>query len=168
MTLKHITKEKIDEAISKSQSMKQAAEILDVTYSSFIRYANKFGLYNPNQGLKGVAKPYWKNTKLRVNVEKVLANEQRCGSNRLKKLLYKHGLKESKCECCGIIEWNNKSIVMYLDHIDGNNQNNKLDNLQILCPNCHSQTSTYCRGQGKAKATLVIPPSGEIGSTQRA
>lgn len=50
-----------------------------------------------------------------------------------------------KCESCGIgAEWNNKPLTLQMDHIDGNSDNNALDNLQILCPNCHTQTHTWC------------------------
>lgn len=50
-----------------------------------------------------------------------------------------------KCESCGIgSEWNNKPLTLQMDHIDGNSDNNALDNLQILCPNCHTQTHTWC------------------------
>ena len=54
-------------------------------------------------------------------------------------------LKEygNKCSCCGIEEWNKKPIVMELEHKDGNSSNNSLDNVCLLCPNCHSQTDTY-------------------------
>jgi len=55
-------------------------------------------------------------------------------------LLKKHG---NKCWSCGIHEWNNSPIVMELEHIDGNSENNNLINLSLICPNCHSQTSTY-------------------------
>ena len=59
----------------------------------------------------------------------------------------KRYLKEtrgSNCSDCGIGEvWNNKPITLQLDHIDGNSDNNNLDNLRLLCPNCHSQTETY-------------------------
>ena len=48
-----------------------------------------------------------------------------------------------KCSCCGIIEWNNKSIVLEIDHIDGNSENNQPENIRFICPNCHSQTDTY-------------------------
>ena len=44
-------------------------------------------------------------------------------------------------------EWNEKSITLELDHIDGDRYNNNFDNLRILCPNCHSQTPTF-RGRG--------------------
>ena len=61
----------------------------------------------------------------------------------LKRYLYRNGIKSEKCEDCGITEWNNKKISFDLEHIDGNSSNNLLENLKILCPNCHSQTSTY-------------------------
>lgn len=59
-------------------------------------------------------------------------------------------LKEQKEKCllCGIKNWNGKSLVLQQDHIDGNRKNNKRKNLRFICPNCHSQTDTYCRGTG--------------------
>ena len=65
------------------------------------------------------------------------------GSNDLRRRLIKNGLKEEKCEVCGIIEWNNDKISFHLHHIDGDSTNHKLENLKILCPNCHSQTDTF-------------------------
>ena len=62
-----------------------------------------------------------------------------CGAESLKKL-FKISLWS---ECCGISSWNEKEITLQLHHKDGNHSNNKLSNLVILCPNCHSQTNTY-------------------------
>ncbi len=59
---------------------------------------------------------------------------------------------ENKCSCCGISSWNNKPIVLQVEHIDGNSENNKEENLTILCPNCHSQTPTFGnRNKGKGR-----------------
>ena len=48
-----------------------------------------------------------------------------------------------KCSCCGISEWNGKELVLQVEHKDGNNKNNTIDNVCWLCPNCHTQTSTW-------------------------
>ena len=66
------------------------------------------------------------------------------GSNELKKRLIKEQLLENKClECNNTGLWNNKSLTLQLDHINGNHHDNRLENLRILCPNCHTQTITH-------------------------
>jgi 5-methylcytosine-specific restriction endonuclease McrA len=50
---------------------------------------------------------------------------------------------EYKCANCGIKEWNNLPLSLQLDHINGVNNDHRLENLRFLCPNCHSQTDTY-------------------------
>ena len=63
---------------------------------------------------------------------------------RLKKRILKAGLLKYECECCGNKgEWNDKPLVLQLDHKDGNHNNHSIENLRFLCPNCHSQTNTY-------------------------
>lgn len=52
-------------------------------------------------------------------------------------------LNSAYCEQCGITNWNGKTIIFQLHHIDGNYKNNNLENLILLCPNCHSQTENY-------------------------
>lgn len=55
-----------------------------------------------------------------------------------------------KCEVCTLEVWQGKQIPIELDHIDGNPENNDLENLRLICPNCHAQTSTY-RGKNVGK-----------------
>jgi len=52
--------------------------------------------------------------------------------------------QHTKCQICGITDWCGKSLTLHLDHIDGDNSNNKRENLRYFCPICHRQTKTYC------------------------
>lgn len=61
----------------------------------------------------------------------------------LRRYVIKHNLIPYKCAICGCTEWNGKTLSLELDHINGVNNDNRLENLRFLCPNCHSQTSTY-------------------------
>ena len=69
------------------------------------------------------------------------------GSNissfKLKNKLFKSNIKEKKCESCGLTEWMGKPINLQLHHINGDNTDNRIENLQILCPNCHSYTDNF-------------------------
>lgn len=65
-------------------------------------------------------------------------------SHELKLRLIKSGLKEARCEICKLDQWQQLPIPLELDHINGNHDDNRFENLRILCPNCHAQTSTYC------------------------
>lgn len=69
--------------------------------------------------------------------------------------IYLKGIRENKCEECGITEWLGHQITMHVDHVDGDRKNNTYDNLRILCPNCHSQTPTFASknvsAEGKKK-----------------
>lgn len=64
-------------------------------------------------------------------------------SNRLKHRLIAEGLKERRCEMCGGVSWNGRPTPLELDHVNGRRDDNRLENLRILCPNCHAQTDTY-------------------------
>tara|TARA_Y100001938_G_scaffold147595_1_gene229135 strand:+ start:801 stop:1262 length:462 start_codon:yes stop_codon:yes gene_type:complete len=81
-------------------------------------------------------------------IEELLVENSNYQSHKLKLRLISEGLKQHKCECCGITEWNGQPAPIELDHIDGNRHNNTIENLRILCPNCHAQTDTY-RGKNK-------------------
>ena len=64
-------------------------------------------------------------------------------SNNLRKRLLKEGIKEYKCECCNRTEWLGKPIKLELHHINGVKDDLRIENLQILCPNCHAYTDNY-------------------------
>ncbi len=74
-------------------------------------------------------------------VEQLLASPR--DRHHLKRRLLRAGLKENRCERCGIDEWLGASLSMALHHVNGNGRDNRLENLQMLCPNCHSQTENF-------------------------
>lgn len=75
--------------------------------------------------------------------EILVENSTYLNSANLKKRLLKAGLLIYKCLVCGIDSWGDNPLSLHLDHINGNNRDNRLENLRLLCPNCHSQTDTY-------------------------
>lgn len=64
-------------------------------------------------------------------------------SSYIRLRLIKEGIKEAKCECCGRTEWINSPIPLELHHINGEHYDNRLENLLILCPNCHALTDSH-------------------------
>ena len=84
----------------------------------------------------------------------ILENKIPYATGALKVILWKRKIKPMHCEEC---KWSKYSedgrLPLELEHIDGNNKNNNLSNLKILCPNCHSLTSTYCGCNVKEKSS---------------
>ena len=80
-----------------------------------------------------------------IPLERVLVENSSYNSTHLKSRLVKEGLLEYKCYNCGLVEWLGKPISLQLEHKNGVHSDNRLDNLELLCPNCHSQTKTFCR-----------------------
>lgn len=79
----------------------------------------------------------------------ILTINSRCTRHNLKNRLLSEGLLKNECSECSLSEkWNGKEIKMVLDHINGVNNDNRIENLRMLCPNCNSQQSTFCRWQG--------------------
>ena len=73
------------------------------------------------------------------------------GRKEVRRYIIRHNIFPYKCQTCGCDgNWMNGVIALELDHIDGDNTNNEINNLRFLCPNCHALTSTY-RGKNKAK-----------------
>ena len=104
--------------------------------------------------LKHYGKQY---TAKEVETRKIFSNEMVFVENstysrhRLKARIIKNNLLEHKCQECGLGHYYNfKPIVLQIDHINGVNNDNRLENLTLLCPNCHAQTTTY-RGKNKKK-----------------
>lgn len=79
--------------------------------------------------------------------------------NNFKRRLLRDNILANECAVCGIKGiWNNQPLSLQLDHINGNNKDNSLPNLRLLCPNCHSQTETFA-----GKNNRLFSPGTEIG-----
>lgn len=140
--MKKIDKEEFINVCNSSKSMAEAAAKLGMHFNTFKKYAVQFGCYKPNQSGKGITKIHLQ----KISTEDILAGKYpQYQTYKLKKRLIDEGYKEDKCEICG---WNKRRLgekytPCELHHKDGNRTNHKLENLQLLCPNCHSLTSTH-------------------------
>jgi len=78
-------------------------------------------------------------------LSEILVEGSTYARNHLKERLLKEGLKQNICELCGQGgEWKGKPLTMVFDHINGVSDDNRLENLRMLCPNCNSQLPTHC------------------------
>ena len=147
-----VSDEKIIEVCKSSLSMSEACAKVGLHFNTFKKRALLLNVYSPNKSGKGLQKPK-KIGKDSYSLDDILAGKHPYYStNKLRIRLLKEGVKIHKCEKCNNTQWLGLSIPLELNHKDGNRTNHKLDNLEMLCPNCHAQTSTY-RGKN-------IRPSG--------
>lgn len=97
-----------------------------------------------------------------ICLKDILGNKVKAGRKSVKTRLLKEGLLEERCSLCGQDPfWNGRKLVLVLDHINGVNNDNSLDNLRLLCPNCNSQTETFC-GRNTKKNKYVCSSCGGI------
>lgn len=123
---------------------------------TMIRYITKYGLdiSHFDAGYERTRKE----AHSRLNLDQVLVeNSTYANIQSLKKQLFKFGLKTKMCEECGQgEEWRGKRISLHLDHVNGNNKDHRIENLRILCPNCHAATDTYCNKNSSYTKKLLI------------
>ena len=109
---------------NKQQTLNQYLKMMNIQYSG-------------NQAGVGLLK-----SKIKLN--EIINNKVKFSRCQLKKRLIYSGLLEYKCvKCNNTGEWMGEKISLEIDHINGVNDDNRLENLRILCPNCHSQTPTF-------------------------
>lgn len=92
---------------------------------------------------KGKSPMISKNTLKEISSEQLFKENSKHNRTVIRRYILKNKLLPYKCAICGVKEWNNKTLSLELDHINGINTDNRLENLRFLCPNCHSQTTTY-------------------------
>ncbi len=154
MKIKTWTKKQLEAAVRKSSSIRQVLLKINLkeaggNYAQIKKYLVLYKIDTKhfkgrgwNKGLKGFLRP-------RIALCKILTINNNFQSFKLKKRLFDEKLKSQKCEECG---WAEKSddgrIPIELDHINGNSRDNRLKNLRVLCPNCHSLKPTH-RGRNR-------------------
>ena len=140
-------------------SKEQLAQMCQESFS-YREVATKIG-YNPDggSGIRAIkdmiieydldvshftGQSHQKNTgSFRVPISEYLDNKRKIQTHALRLRLIAEGIFKKECSCCHNTEWLGQEIPLELHHKDGNKDNNNLDNLSLLCPNCHYFTETY-------------------------
>lgn len=142
------TDEEFAEAVAQNMSMRQTLLSLGMSatgsgYSQAKKRIKRLGLDTShwlgqasNRGRKFPSREI-------KPLEEILVKESSYGRGPLKRRLLQGGLLRDVCYECGLTDWQGKPITLQLDHINGVNDDNRLENLRLLCPNCHSQTKTF-------------------------
>lgn len=142
----------IKSAVLRSVNYTELLYNLDISYNTYnLREIRKVIMCNNIDISHFVLRPKYKEY---VNLNGDIFNDvayRRISGRRLKREMLKIGVAYT-CNGCGIKDWNGGDISLEVDHIDGNALNNSIGNLRFLCPNCHSQTSSYkAKNKGKTK-----------------
>lgn len=132
------------EAGGNYSTIKRRIQLLEINISHF----NGQGWKKGNNSPIVPAKP----------LSEILRRGTNFQSYKLKNRLFAEGIKERMCEACGNAEWLKQPIPLELDHVNGDTTDNRIENLRILCPNCHALTETY-RGKKLAKCRGETAPS---------
>jgi hypothetical protein len=132
--ISEITKEEFIKVCEESNTKIEAYKRLGMHRNTFEKYLKLFGVE--------FTKKYKEKNK--YDIEDILAGKYPYyNTSHLNYRLIKEGLKERRCEKCGRTHWFDEPIVLELHHIDGDRTNNSLENLQLLCPNCHAHTDNF-------------------------
>lgn len=130
----------IQDLIDKNTPKSEISRILKVKQETLNAFLKSVGIeYKGNPSRKGL--PHYSE---RVSVFYYLETNKNITASKLRKLLIRDGVKEEKCECCGLSEWMGQKIPLELHHVNFNHNDNRLENLKILCSNCHSIAHDYC------------------------
>lgn len=161
MGLKEYTKEWLSELCSTSYSFAEVLRKAGRKQSGGNQETLKRKIKEFNIDISHFTGQLWSKGKTKIDDQRISSNEKytleevfKENSPITQKVLRgyveRHNVVEYKCQTCGCDgHWQNGIISLELDHIDGNNSNNKIENLRYLCPNCHALTETY-RGKNKA------------------
>lgn len=96
----------------------------------------------------------------RMPIEELLVGKRH--RMHVKIRLLRAGLLENRCSKCGLTDWQGERLSMHLDHINGVKDDHRLENLRMLCPNCHSQTPTYAGRNVKRRPPPLQDPGKDV------
>ena len=145
----------IIESIKNSYSISETLKKLNLTptgarYAFIKQKVKEFKLDTSHWLGQSASKGKKRHNTTEIPLDLILVeNSTYSNTHFLKKKLIKKNLLINKCYICNLTTWLDKSIGLQLDHINGNRTDNRIENLRILCPNCHAQTDTYCGKNSK-------------------
>ena len=160
MKLRKYTEMQLRRAIKESFSFAQTLKALNLVSCGGNYLVLKRAIAHFDLDISHFTFQLWnkgKTTGARTPTEKYLNNEKSIASNKLKKRLIKEKFLVSECSSCSLAKWLEKPIPLELDHLNGNSSDNRLENLRLLCPNCHALTPTYRGKNIKFKLSSVLP-----------
>lgn len=140
-----ITKEKLEKIIKNSNRIGEVLINLGLNgrganYKRIYKLIEEFNINTSHFGR--IARK--RIPRIEIPINECLIKDSIYGTATIKYKIFKHKLKERKCEECGQGEiWRDKKMGLHLDHINGISNDNRLENLRILCPNCHAITDTF-------------------------
>ena len=143
--------EDLKTVVKNSRSIRQVLQNLDIVPvgGNYRTIKNKIAAHNIDTShFCGQAWNKGKKIGPKRSLEEYLSNTKTIQSWKLKRRLLNDKIFDPKCYNCHNIQWLHQPIPLELHHIDGDNQNNNLSNLTLLCPNCHALTDNY-RGKNK-------------------
>jgi Zn finger protein HypA/HybF involved in hydrogenase expression len=134
------TKDELLKAVDGSQSMAEVVRKLGLNKSS-----NTYSTLRKDFEHYGIVPQFKKRNRgtIPYTFEEIFCENSSYDRGTLRNKIIKEGILEYKCSKCGIKDWNGNPISLQLDHINGVPNDNRMENLRFLCPNCHSQTSTW-------------------------
>lgn len=147
------TEEELIEAVKESTSLRQVLIKLNVKAAGGNYEVLKKAIKYLELDTSHFTGQLWNKGKTigpKVPIEEYLSNKRSITSHKLRQRLISEKIFPAQCNYCKNTEWNSLPIPLELEHINGNHQDNSLDNLELLCPNCHAQTATY-RGKNIGK-----------------
>jgi hypothetical protein len=115
---------------------------------TFVECRSKFG-FSAHAWRKAVERGELAPRSARLPLERLIAESKSRFS--VKRRLLEAGILKNQCEECGLTSWRGKFLSIQLDHRNGVKHDHRIDNLRMLCPNCHSQTATFSARNKKAK-----------------